>query len=236
MLSNPCLSGLETCPYLEGEQYRQQFFFADNVSPEELDSLLSVGWRKFGLFYFRPNCPNCNECISLRVNINDFKLSKSQKRTLNKNKDIRVVYGPLIYEEGHYELFVKHSKIRFSQKDEEIESKELFMETHYTESTESLLAQYFIDDRLIAVGYLDKGKECLSSVYFIYDPDQSKRSLGIFGALKEIEYAKEEKLKYYHLGYYIKENNFMNYKANFKPYEILDYKTGLWIKVLSNEK
>ena len=67
-------------------------------------------------------------------------------------------------------------------------------------------------------------------MYFIFDPDFSSRGLGIFSALKEIQYAESLGLDFYYLGYYIKENSFMNYKAQFKPFEILDYQTGKWIK------
>ncbi len=235
ILSAPTLSSIENCPYLEGESSRQEYFFAKDVKEDELDYLLDSGWRKFGLFFFRPNCPSCNKCISIRVCLNLFKASKSQRRNLRKNSDIKINLGPLIYKKLHYQLFVKHSQVRFSQSASEIESEELFLETHYGKSTSSLLAEYYLNNELVAVGYMDKAESSLSSVYFIYDPDHSSRGLGIFGALKEIELAKELGLRFYHLGYYIKENNFMNYKAQFKLFEILDNKTGKWIKG-ANEK
>jgi len=231
LLSAPTLSSVENCPYLEGEQSRQQYFFANQVDERELDFLLEAGWRKFGLFYFRPSCPNCNKCISIRTNTFTFKPTKSQRRRLKKNADIKLYIQDLQFKPAHYQLFKKHSKVRFNQKDEEIEPEELFVETHYGLSTQSKLVEYFLDEQLIAVGYMDIGEHSLSSVYFIYDPDFSSRGLGIFGALKEIEYAKSLGLKFYYLGYYIKENNFMNYKAQFQPYEILDHISGKWVKV-----
>ena len=88
--------------------------------------------------------------------------------------------------------------------------------------------EYHLKNRLVAVGFLDASLEGLNSVYFIYDPEFSKRSLGIFGALKEIELARHLKLKYYYLGYFIQKNASMSYKSSFRPHEYYDWENQVW--------
>lgn len=52
--------------------------------------------------------------------------------------------------------------------------------------------KYYLEEKLIAVGVVDVLPESLSSVYFFYDPKYRKYSLGVYGALKEIEYIREK--------------------------------------------
>jgi len=228
LLSPPRISPEEKCPYLSNRQARHEFFLATEVDGKEFNRCLEQGFRKFGIYFFRPNCQSCQECLPLRVRAQDFVLSKSQKRVLKKNKDINIVYKPLLYREEIFQLFIKHSKIRFKQKDSHNDSREDFIQTHFTPSTPSLLSEFFIGEKLVAVGFLDISSDAVSSVYFIYDPDYQKRSLGIFGALKEIEYTKMTNKSYYYLGYYIKENKFMNYKNQFYPSEVYNWNTETW--------
>lgn len=68
--------------------------------------------------------------------------------------------------------------------------------------------KYYLEDHLLAVGVVDLLAESLSSVYFYYDPDYKKYSLGVYGVLQEIEFVRHRKLthpefKYYYMGYYI---------------------------------
>ncbi|MDD0853471.1 arginyltransferase [Halobacteriovorax sp. GB3] len=229
VLQEPQISKEEPCPYLDNRASKQQFFFALDVKKEEFEFLLEKGWRKFGLFYFKPECDNCRKCIPLRVLVDQFQIKKSHRRILKKNSDLTIKIRPLKYRDEIYDLYVKHSKERFV--DTPYASKEFFIDTHFISSTASNMMEYWLDDKLIACGFLDYSHISLSSVYFIYDPDFKKRSLGIFGVLKELELASEQQLKYYYLGYWIKENSFMNYKSQFHPFEIFDWKSGIWKEI-----
>jgi arginyl-tRNA--protein-N-Asp/Glu arginylyltransferase len=228
LLSPPRLSPEEKCPYIDSQLARHEFFLATEVDAKEFNSCLERGFRKFGIYFFRPNCKTCQKCLPLRVLADKFQPTKSQKRVLKKNSDINVFYNPPLYREEIYQLFVKHSKIRFNQDEEKTGSREDFIQTHFTPSTASVLSEFFLDDKLVAVGFLGLSIEATSSVYFIYDPDFEKRSLGIFGALKEIEYTKEAHKKYYYLGYFIEENQSMNYKNQFNPHETYDWNKETW--------
>ena len=81
--------------------------------------------------------------------------------------------------------------------------------------------------QLLAVGICDVCASSLSSVYFYFDPEEEKRGLGTYSALWEIEYARREKIPHYYLGYWIKGAPTMEYKANFRPNELLNT-DGIW--------
>lgn len=212
------------CPYLKGQIARNEYFFAMELSRQELDDLLSQGWRKFGWYFFRPSCPDCQACIPLRIPTEIFKMSRNQRKVINKNKDTSFSIGPPEFRDEIYELYEKHSRVRFQQTSD----KQEFIETHFFPSCPTLQAEYHIENKLIAVGFLDYAKNSLSSVYFIYDTDYSHLSLGTFGALKEIEYARSLKLAHYYLGYWIDDNPSMRYKAAFKPHETYSWQSKHW--------
>ncbi len=218
----------QVCPYIKGELTRHEFFLAAALSESELEEFLSKGFRKFGIYFFRPKCTNCQKCLPLRVEVTKFSPSKSQRRILKKNRDIEIKYTPLIYREEIYQLYLKHSKERFSHTNDEPASKEEFIQTHFTQSAPSLLSEFYLNGHLIAVGFLDISSNGVSSMYFIYDPELSKRSLGIFGALCEIEFAHKVGKLYYYLGYYIEENTSMNYKNQFLPFQIFNWTSETW--------
>lgn len=226
ILKEVSFEDLTDCPYINGKFSRNEYFVAQNVSKLELESLLSKGWRKFGPYYFRPKCPSCRKCIPIRVNVTDFKLSKSQKRVLNKNKDVSVKINDLDYCPKIYDLYKMHSKKRF---DSDIMTERDFFLTHYTPSTNTFQVEYYLKSEMVGLGFLDFSSESLSSIYFIYNPDYKRRSLGIFSAIKEIELAKQWSLKHYYLGYFVEENHFMSYKAQFKPNSLYDWVKDCWV-------
>ncbi len=224
ILSKTMLSNEEQCPYLEDKNAAFTYFFARDLSKNELEHYLSRGWRKFGMYYFRPRCPDCNRCEPIRVPVQGFKPSKSQRRVINRGSSIEMRISDLNFSDEIYEVYADHSKKRFG-KDTSIEE---FHSTFFIESCPSLQSEYYLNGKLIAAGFLDYSSSALSSVYFVYNCDYSDLNLGTFSALKEIELAESMGLKYYYLGYYIKENRSMSYKNRFRPHEIMNWNTCTW--------
>jgi arginine-tRNA-protein transferase len=215
---------LSLCPYLPGRKKQIKYFLASDLDESEISFLLAKGWRKFGVYFFQPSCPDCQECIPVRVISDEFKPSKSQRRNLKKNSDIDVVFGPLKYSERAFEIYKDHSSQRFSQES----NLEEFISGFFSPSTPSLQSEYYLDGKLIGLGFLDKGEDCLSSVYFIYDTKFSHLGLGTFSILKEIEQTSSLGLKYYFLGYYVQECRRMAYKNNFRPREHYNWLHDEW--------
>ena len=219
------------CPYLD-QQARNEYFFAMELDHEEMNFYLSQGWRKFGWYYFRPACEGCGACIPLRVMVQEFQPSRSQRKVINKNQKTDFKVCHLEFRDEIYELYEKHSHERFKQPTE----KQEFIETHFFPSCPALQTEYFVDGKLVAVGFLDQASRALSSVYFIYDTDYSHLSLGIYGAIKEIDLARRMDLDYYYLGYWISGNQSMAYKNRYYPHQLYDWEEREWNKVENPKK
>jgi len=190
---------LSLCPYLPDRKKQIRYFLASELNESDISLLLAKGWRKFGVYFFQPSCPDCSECIPVRVLCDEFKPSKSQRRNLKKNSNIDIVFAPLKYSERAFEIYKDHSSQRFSQES----NLEEFISGFFSPSVPSLQSEYYLNGELIGLGFLDKGEDCLSSVYFIYDTKFSHLGLGTFSILKEIEHTQMLGLKYYCLGYYV---------------------------------
>lgn len=221
----PSISAPVVCSYHPDRLSRTQYFYASDLDETELDQLLSRGWRKFGLYFFRPLCESCRACIPIRVCVNSFTPSKSMRRVQSKNKDIRVEFAP---DEDMtpdiFRIYEEHSKIRFDRSSDIDE----FFNSFGVKSCPSLLSKYFLGDTLSAVGFLDRSFDSLSTVYFIYTSEFVCRSPGTFSILREIEYTRSLGLKYYYLGYLVEGNERMTYKARFFPQERMSWETGEW--------
>ena len=66
------ISPIIACPYIDGKESCNEFFLAYNLSKTELDELIETGWRKFGIYFYKPKCPNCTSCLPLRVLTDEF--------------------------------------------------------------------------------------------------------------------------------------------------------------------
>jgi arginine-tRNA-protein transferase len=224
----PRLSTPEECSYLPGRDSQMTFFFASDLSEEELDLVLRNSWRKFGAYFFRPQCQNCSACIPVRVPVIDFVASKSQRRNLKRNSDIVVQFiSDWNIDDELYELYENHSINRFGKKTDYDD----FRTSFGFKSCPSYLSKYYLENKLIAAGFIDKSTDGLSSVYFIYHNSFLVRGLGNFSILKEIEFAKKLQLKFYYLGYFVDGNAKMHYKSCFFPHERMNWCTGIWERV-----
>jgi arginine-tRNA-protein transferase len=197
---------------------------ADDLTGDELEGLLARGWRKFGPYFFRPICPECRACVPIRVPVETFHPTRSQKRNRRKNADLTVRFGSLEPNRRGFEIYRDHSLQRF---DREVDQED-FLQAFYLPSCPALQSNYFVRDHLVAVGFLDRGTRALSSVYFIFDTAYSSRGLGTHSVLREIEYCRDQGLTYYYLGYYIGDCRSMAYKGKFSPHELLDWDSGRW--------
>ena len=226
LIQQPSLSTETECSYIPGKKWRFEFFFAKDLSGPDLNGLLKTGWRKFGMYYFRPYCDGCGSCVPIRVRAAEFTPSKSQRRTVRKCAGVRAEFGPLSLRDEIFEIYRDHSESRFGMKVDEDD----FIMSFYVESCPSIQSEYYIEDRLAAVGFLDVSDEALSSVYFIYRSEYSKLGLGTYSVIRETEYAGELGLRYYYLGYWVRECGRMRYKYGFRPHDLYRWDTGEWVE------
>jgi len=213
------------CPYLPNKKTRMYYRFIPKATKEYVCALIKRGWRRFGFSFFHPICNGCNECKSLRIDVENFKPSRSQKRAIKKNRDTKIIIEKPTITFEHIELYNKFHK--FKSKKSGWKYYEIDLQTYYEEFVagahdygKEIL--YFKDDRLIGVDLIDIIDDGISSIYFFYDPDFEKLSLGIYSLLVQIDIAKKMKLKWIYLGYWVDGCKSFAYKTNFKPFELLD--------------
>jgi arginine-tRNA-protein transferase len=204
-------------------------FESDAISADQLDLLLSEGWRHFGRHFFRYNVgmdkTGLQFVLPLRIRLPKFEYSKSQRRIISKNRDLQTVRRPVNLTPETHKLFEKHS-IRFDYGKPESIYSFLDQEAGIV-PCRTLEFCVYDKKKLVAVSYLDIGQTSVSSVYAIFDPEYNKRSLGIFTMLLEIEYAQSRDKEHYYQGYAYEGTSFYDYKKRFSATEVFDWK-GEW--------
>ena len=205
-----------------------EYFLRHRVEPELMDKLWAKGWRHFGEYFFRYSVAyhlgQARRVIPLRIDLARFELSRSQKRALNRNRDLQVTIRPSFIDDWKHQLFHRH-KLRF---DHNVPDSIFdFMSDHPADiPCPNHEIAVFAEDKLIAVSFLDMGQTATSAVYAMFAPEESKRSLGIFMILQSIRHSRELNCRYYYPGYAYSGPSFYDYKKNFAGLEAYDWRTG----------
>jgi len=215
----------DKCSYLDDHKQTTHYKVIENCSAQSCQELIERGYRRFGKMYFRPICAECNECQSIKIDVENFIFSKSARRVLKKASHIKTYIQTPTLTQEHIKLFEKYHLHMSDKKDwnySEITPEHYynsFVNGHEEFGYEVL---YFDEGELIAVDLIDVLNDGVSSIYFYYDPDYSHLSLGKYSLYNQIKFAKESKKKWIYLGYYVKECPSLSYKAEYKPYLTLD--------------
>ena len=200
-------------------------FYAESITPAQLDNLLADGWRHFGTHFFRYNLgvyeDDIRRVLPLRIRLADLKFSKSQRRILKKNDGLEVKIQPIEITEETHGLFDRHKR-RFKRGVPD-SIYDFLSHDPADEPTKGLEVDVRLDGKLLAASFFDVGKTSVSSIYGIFDPTEHALSLGIFTMLKEIEYALETGKEYYYPGYAYEGESFYDYKKRFTALEVFDW-------------
>jgi leucyl-tRNA---protein transferase len=200
------------------------------MTPAEYRQRLMHGWRRFGFSMFRPTCPRCQACQSLRVLVDRFRPNRSQRRACARNADLRIEVGEPSVSAEKVELYDRFHAFQVDKKDwpehapkEESSYVESFVDNPFP--TQEWC--YYRDDQLIGVGYVDRLPEAMSAIYFFYEPSERKRSLGTFNVVAVIQEAARRGIPHLYLGYYVEGCRSLEYKANFVPNQVVNQE-GDW--------
>lgn len=232
-LSNASLAFYTTPPYACSylPDRRAVTLFMDPVMPKNstLHAVLSTyGFRRSGEHLYRPHCPRCQACIPVRVPVAEFHPHRNQQRTWRQNQDLTVIAIPPTFKHEHFQLYRKYLSMRHRGGGMDNPTPEGFMEFLTSSWADTIFYEFRLDERLLAVGVVDRMDEALSAVYTFFDPAHAERSLGRFAILYEIEQARAAGMKWLYLGYWIKECKKMRYKNEYQPLEY--YLNGGWIR------
>ena len=215
------------CPYLPNRDAQNRAFLASVLDPGIYHQLMDAGFRRSGQLVYQPICRTCRACTPIRVPTARFTPSKSQRRCWRRNQDLIVGVDPPSPTEEKFEIYQRYVTQRH-RPDADAADRDSFCQFLYNSPVQSLEFTYRDRcGRLLAVGLCDVSPKFLSSVYFYFDPDDSRRGLGTFGALYEINFARRNRIPHYYLGYWVGGCATMEYKAQFRPNELLG-PDGIW--------
>lgn len=208
------------CSYLPGRTATSRAFFASSVPPSIYHQFMDAGFRRSGLLIYQPICRGCRACLPLRVPVDRFLPTKSQRRCWRRNQDLILAVQSAEATDEKFNLYQRYQADWHGKP--EPEDRESFESFLYESPVDSIEFSYRDGaGKLLAVGICDISKASLSSVYFYHDPAESRRGLGIFGALHEIAHARALGIPFYYLGYWVEGCAAMEYKAGFQPCQVL---------------
>lgn len=216
-------SGPMPCPYLPGRVERKLFTRLSGPYAAEVNSTLSrAGFRRSHDIVYRPVCPTCSACVPVRIAVDQFEPTRSQKRVLRMNEDLRLGQAPANATSEQYRLFASYQASRHGDSDmARMAMADFAAMIDEGRADTSLVEARDADGKLIACMLTDRLGDGWSAVYSFYDAAQEKRSLGTFMILGLIARARAEGMPYVYLGYWIAQSRKMAYKARFRPLEAL---------------
>ena len=214
------------CSYLPGKVARSQVATPSHlIHTDSYGELVNAGFRRSGLYTYRPYCDECRACIATRLLVQQFRANRSQNRARKKHQGLEVRVLNLTYQDEHFLLYQGYQNQRHAQGDIERDDQDQYMQFLLQSRVNSRLVEFRDGPndpepgRLRMVSMIDLLDEGISSVYTFFDTSNRNASYGTYSILWQIQQAIDLKLPYLYLGYYIEQSKKMAYKAQFQPIE-----------------
>lgn len=216
------------CSYVPARLARSQVATPSFLITTQLYSeLVRRGFRRSGTFTYRPRCDSCRACVPVRIPVDDFLTTRSQRRAIRHHSGLEISLHPLNESEEHFLLYQRYQTARHRDDGMDSDSPEQYRNFLLQTHVDSTLVEFRENGILRMVSLIDILDDGLSSVYTFYDPDVAQASFGTYNVLWQIELCRKLELDYLYLGYWIAESGKMAYKANFRPLQgLVD---GEWI-------
>ncbi len=217
------------CSYIKGNIEKRLYIDLNNSSNDNLliSELTRNGFRRNLDHMYIPICEKCSSCISSRINVMNFKFTKSSKRNLNLNKGLKFRQEEKKFVNKRFNLFKKYSKARHLDGQMHKMRKKEFENFLYNKSCKQLVFDLFDSWNVLYGSILvDVLEDGYSAVYSFYDPDYKNFGLGKNLILRLLENLKKKELPYLYLGYWVKNSTKMDYKITFNSVEF--FFDGKW--------
>ncbi|TEA77441.1 arginyltransferase [Allopusillimonas ginsengisoli] len=218
------------CSYLPQHDARSQVAAPTHLIDARIYSVLvEQGFRRSGLFTYRPHCDTCQACLPIRIDAHRFQPSRAQRRSARRHDNLVARDMPLHWNNEHFELYQRYQSVRHPGAGMDEDSHAQYTQFLLTSRVNSHLIEFRLPDgQLQMVSIVDVLDSGLSSVYTFFEPDAAG-SLGTYGILWQIERCRQLGLPWLYLGYWIAQSRKMAYKSRYTPAQIL--KNGNWINL-----
>lgn len=205
----------EPCPYLAGKTSRGDLI-AESEPFVRYEALIPLGWRRSGAYLYRYRCPGCSLCIPIRLSAGKLYRGERFARLMKRNSDLSMKLCPGLFRDEHFALYEKYLADRHGGEGPAEEGYRAMIGAPMTAISE------YRDrgGKLCALGILDILPSGFSSVYFAFDSSESRRSLGSYSVYAESDFSAALGKEYYYLGFWVPGARKMDYKADFRPFEL----------------
>lgn len=202
--------------------------------PGIYDLAVQRGYRRAGGHVYHPQCSGCRACIACRVPVARFRPDRGQRRCLARNWDLTTAVASPAYTDEYFALYHRYLCARHPDGGMDDARPDDFARFLYTAWSPTRFIELRHRGRLVALAVTDFCAAGLSAVYTFFDPDENARGLGTLAILRQIQLAREQGLSHLYLGFWIEGHPKMDYKARYRPLEIL--RDGAWVTLDQSDR